>query len=306
MTRSSRFSIARPWWPALLVLASAGCEQVKKLDEDPQAGLPCEVQRVLTESCAIEGGACHTASAQVPDLSAASAADTVFSPSAQGIPYVEIGNLAGSYMAVKIMEPPPEGAPTRIGALMPTPPGMISEADRALLVGWMAGAEIEACVGGSAGDDGAMTTTGSVDPTAADSTTGPAEPVACGVMDLDNGGTIRPIDAGDAAGQIPTEIGGILEGNCGCHFTDMVVTGFAVYPASLPLDMTTLEGFMADVNGTPAPERVAMRLQGMGGAIMPNPPCLHESGETMDPELRDILLAWLEAGVPDGATWTGM
>jgi hypothetical protein len=208
-------------------------------------------------------------------------------------------------MAVKIMEPKPEGAPDRIGALMPTPPGMISEADRALLIGWMAGAEIEACVGGSAGDDGAMTTTGSVDPTAADGTTGPAGAMSCATADVVTEGE-KTIDAGMGAGQIPPDIAGVLDSNCGCHYGTMS----SVYIAYAGLlDMTTLAGFQADpISGMPAIDGILLRLD-HATPTLHMPPidfCSTEDGDPMLPADYDLLKAWLEAGVPDGATWTGM
>lgn len=295
----------------LVALALCGCEIVTKLAVQDE-GLPCEVQRVFEESCALS--ACHDGTFP-PDLRPGAAAGSVDSTSVAGIPYVDIGNLAGSYMAVKIMEEPPEGAPARAGVLMPSPPGMITDADRALLVGWMSGADLEICGGGGSGGSGGSDVAGddgmpsSGDPTAADGTTAAPEAVACGIDDVDNGGMIATIDAGDGVGQIPTEIGDILAGNCGCHYSSMIMTPpFASYPPTFLLDMTTLDAFSQeiDADGTIASVDVRERLLGENGVpIMPSPPCSTAEGEAMDPALRDTLIAWIDAGLPDGATWTG-
>lgn len=298
MTRSHLSSL-------VLVLAAAGCEQVERLPVDEQQNLPCEVQRILTEQCAIEGGPCH-AGIEVPDLRAGAAAQSITSLSTQGIPYVDFGNLAGSYMAIKIMPTEPEGAPPRVDDIMPQPPGMITEDERALLVGWMAGAELEACGGGSGGDDGTMptTSTGGDDDVAGDSTTGSSGAMSCATDDVVTAGE-KTIDAGTGAGQIPPDIAGVLEGNCGCHYGTMTNV-YVPYPEASPLDMTTLAGFEApDVNGSPAVDKLLERLDNTND-LLHMPPvtyCSTEDGDPMPPADYDLLKSWLEAGVPDGATW---
>lgn len=300
MTRSPRFSIPRPWWPALFVLTSAGCEQVKKLDEDPQAGLPCEVQRVFTESCALAG--CHDGT-QKPDLTAGAAATSIESQADQAaFPYVDLGNPAGSYMASKLVATVPEGWIPRSMDIMPPATVPLPESDRALLVGWIAGAELEACAG-SGGDDGTEPTDGG----SSGSSTGAPVAISCSIADVVTAGE-EAIDAGDAAGQIPTEIGTVLDQNCGCHYGTAVAMGYIVYPETSMLDMANLAGFMADVNGVPAVDKVLERLD-HAAPTLHMPPigfCSTEDGDPMPPADYDLLKAWLEAGVPDGATWMGM
>lgn len=299
MTRSLRFSL-------VLVLAPTGCEQVKKLDVDPQAGLPCEVQRIFTESCAIAG--CHDGSTQKPDLRAEASPTSIESQADQAAsPYVVVGNPAGSYMASKLVQEVPDGWIPRTMDLMPPAGVPLAASDRALLLGWIAGAELEACGGATGGDDGGPTSTGGGDDdVAGETTTGAAEPLSCATADVVTEGE-KTIDAGVGAGQIPTDIAEVLDSNCGCHYGTM--TNVFIPYAGL-LDMTTLAGFEAESvmpTNMPATDLIQSRLDHENAALHMPPItfCRTEDGDAMPPADYDLLKAWLEAGVPDGATWEG-
>jgi hypothetical protein len=273
-----------------LCLLAGGCEQVKRIDETDggtDCEVPDEVQRIFTESCAVPS--CHSGD-QTPNLTAGQAASIIGQTATQvSLPLVEIGNVSGSYLAIKIQPDLPDSI-MRGGDLMPQPPEELSEADRALLLGWIAGAEL-ACEGG-AGDTGGTGTSGSE----TGSTTGPTT-YDCSIEGLVPGAA-DPIDAGMDAGQIPPDIAEALADNCGCHFVD----GFEMPPTDYPFDdlnMETLDGFTAMLdNGKILRESAIERLA--EDSVLPMPPV---GCEEISQAQRDLLLSWLEAGVPDGATW---
>lgn len=123
---------------------------------------------------------------------------------------------------------------------------------------------------------------------------------ACGIEDI-KPGAANPIDAGSGAGQIPTDIGTILAGNCGCHYVDMPTADVTDYQGTQ--DISTLAGFQAAYNvaGDPLHELALMYLMTdfMPFAVS----CDIGGGEAMPPADRALLVQWLTEGTPDGATW---
>lgn len=123
---------------------------------------------------------------------------------------------------------------------------------------------------------------------------------ACGIEDI-KPGAANPIDAGSGAGQIPTDIGTILAGNCGCHYVDMPTADVTDYQGTQ--DISTLAGFQTAYNvaGDPLHELALSYL--MMGTMPLAASCDIGGGEAMPPADRALLVQWLTEGTPDGATW---
>jgi hypothetical protein len=291
--------VAMNVWPLVcsgLLLAGCGLERL----DVAEGRAPCEVQRIFDQSCALSG--CH-AGAFAPDLRADAAFASVTAQAEQAAaPYVRFGDLAGSYMASKLVDPLPEGwLPRGQPSVMPLMPGAISESDRALLLGWIGGAQLESDSCATGGTDSGASSEGTS--SSGSGSTGGIVPIACGIEDVDNGGTIIAVDRGDEAEKIPTDIADILEGNCGCHYTNMVQPPYVIHYAG-PLDLSTLAGFSATLGAMTGATLVEQRVGTQMN--MPSPAfCRTPEGDAMDPTARALLLQWIADGTPDGATWTG-
>ena len=274
-----------------LVVAS-GCVQVEKLDEAGQA-VPTEVQRVFDTRCAT--GGCHDSSTRQAGLSleASDAAGIIGQPSSQNGSFslVELGSVETSYLAAKILPTPPTGVDL-VGDIMPPGADLSNNelaTDVAIILGWIAGAELPGGEGGSLGDD--------------DDDDGLQ---ACGIIDVNPGAT-SPIDAGVEVGQIPMSIATVLANNCGCHYvTDgvgalagQVYTGLPI--ATLDDFLATYPGANPDYAGLQTREAVLDRV----GADRNMPPlnCIVEGGSNILSSDFDALVAWLQAGSPDAPTW---
>jgi len=183
---------------------AAGCTQVEKLEDDGgsgNAGIPTEVQRAFDESCAISS--CHDSAARQGglDLSATAAPGIIGGQSSQSdLPLVELGNVQGSYLAVKMLPNPPAGSQMPIGV----PPGVDNPTNIAIILGWIAGAPLP----GGGGGEGGSTTEAPVDTTtdAPAESTGEPEVKLCGLEDVAPGEP-NPFDIGMNAGQIPPDVG---------------------------------------------------------------------------------------------------
>ncbi|MBC8069454.1 MAG: hypothetical protein IAG13_14050, partial [Deltaproteobacteria bacterium] len=207
--------------------------------------MPAPVQAVFDRRCNMPG--CHgeqpTPSVPLSLLAGNSGSIIGQTASQSPLPLVEPGSVDNSYLAHKIMATPP----TPI-AMTRMPQGVSFDdaelqADLALVVGWIEGADLGACGGGTdSGSDTSASTTATTMTTEAssDSSTGEPEPALCGIEDLKPGAP-NPIVAGDAAGQIPTEIGEILADNCGCHYADAPFSRDALSDYTGMAPMATLE-----------------------------------------------------------------
>lgn len=298
-----------------LVWAAAACGG----DDPAPAEIPEQVQRAFDASC-VEG--CHDAATREEGLilEAGHSARIVGGASWQSdLPLVRVGDLAGSYMAIKLLPDAqlPAGA-MRFESRMPR--GGIEPDDIAnvnTILAWIAGYGPEGPEGtdgmeptstdATAGDptagsgDATGTSTTGTDPTDPDPTidTGntPVDP-ACSVETVTQGAVTDPLDKGDAAGQIPTSIGVILEERCGCHtLADRTLN--VEYPGLLapadslwldhadlarPLDGTTLGEVM---------EEEVLVTQGMPPGSCP----------TIPQDDLALLETWFLAGRPDGAAF---
>ncbi|HWB75632.1 MAG TPA: hypothetical protein VG755_11775 [Nannocystaceae bacterium] len=288
------------------VLSACGVEKISG-NEGGGACVPEAVQAAFDRQCA-NMPACHGASAtpQVPLDLRAGASDNIIGQTASqmaSLPLVEIGNIDGSYLALKMEAMPPTGARMPQNADFNDP---AVQADIALILGWIGGAEFTGCAGGS-GSDSATDSGGS------SGTTGEPPIMLCGLDDLDPGAT-NPIVSGDAAMQIPTDIGVILHDNCGCHYSPGPLAGGAVpYPATGPFQISTWDEWQGNVTDTLTiiddtlnrVDKGGENLMMFPGIIMPQPTYCHTGdGESMPLADRETLVAWLMAGAPDGATWT--
>jgi hypothetical protein len=311
-------TLARATLLPALVAAAAACGG----DERAPAEIPEAVQRAFDASC-VEG--CHDAATREEGLilAASHSARIVGGASWQSdLPLVRVGDLGGSYMAIKLLPDAqlPAGA-MRFESRMPR--GGIEPDDIAnvnTILAWIAGYGPSG-TGGSegpedtgptgtdatAGDpsagsgDATGTSTTSTDPTDPDPTSNTGNPPAapaCSVETVTQGAVTDPLDKGDAAGQIPTSIGVILEERCGCHtLADRTLN--VEYPGLLapadslwldhadlarPLDGTTLGEVM---------EEEVLVTQGMPPGSCP----------TIPADDLALLETWFLAGRPDGAAF---
>jgi hypothetical protein len=291
---------------AIAALALSGCPQIERIDDVNNGGsIPTAVQAAFDRQC--NDAACHgTSPALGLSLEAANSASILEKNGVSNpdLPYVDFGNIPGSFMAHKLL-PDSELMNldiTRVGARMPniaiTPE--IQE-DVALILGWIAGAELPGGGEGGTGDTETGETGG---------TTGEVEAL-CGIEDLHPGST-NPIVAGDGAMQIPTEIGDVLATNCGCHYIDMVNRPVADYlqgTAGQPMLISTWaewhDMYMTNVLKSPIEESLA-RLDAASTLPMPPPSaCDVGTGLNIAADDKALLVDWLMQGAPDGASWMG-
>jgi hypothetical protein len=283
-----------------LALLLAGCPAVEPIEEDNgTGGIPTAIQRIFNESC-VGTVACHQSGA-VSGLSLEPGDSAmILTATAQQAPMrlVDRGNVQDSYVAIKVL---PDRSDARIGDLMP-PPGQgyeISEEDRALLVGWIGGAQLP---GGEPPDTDGETETGTDGET--DTETEPMVQ-SCALEDIKPAAP-NPIESGTGVGEIPPDIADALEVNCGCHYAD------PPYEAPLAgysgmLDMTTWAGFQEEHTFALCQSDVAFEcVQERLVHSLPMPPaqCVLEDGSRITDEDLALLNAWLDEGAPDGATWT--
>jgi hypothetical protein len=153
---------------------------------------------------------------------------------------------------------------------------------------------------GTSGTDGGESSTG--EPT-------PPPIQFCGLEDLKHGAP-NPIVSGTEPMQIPPDIATILVDSCGCHYADMLDVGppVADYSSTLPLHIETWEQWQGSygfpMNLKPTLPAVLDRVQDSPLQFtMPHRSCNVGDGEQMVPAQREVLIDWILAGAPDGATW---
>lgn len=132
----------------LVAVAVGGCSsQLEPVGGDgdsdggPPMFIPGDVQLAFDNQCV--GAGCHDAASNAGMLSLedGDSLAVLTQTSTTGEPLVVIGDVMGSYMAIKMLPPYllPEGA--RVGSRMPfgRDPG---HPDNAVILGWIAGAEL--------------------------------------------------------------------------------------------------------------------------------------------------------------------
>lgn len=285
---------------AAALLCAPGCVQVEKVTGDNASTsdtVPDEVQRVFDDRCAVSG--CHDGTTS-PDLRAA-ASNGIIDGSSDTSPLsmVELGNVSGSYLAVKMLAAPPPGV-ERVGGRMPQGGDFSDEAllvDMSIVIGWIAGAEL----GG--GDDGGN------DDVADDGMDDGSNAQGCSIFEVAPG-VGSPVQAGTDANTLPTEIGTVLDLNCGCHYATDLVNNAPAYTG--PVNFRTHGEFQATYAGS-TPAYAGLRtydavLDRVADESNPMPPtyyCMLEGGGVITDADRTLLIDWLVAGAPDAPTWAG-
>ncbi len=283
---------------AALGLVLPACPQIEKVEgEGPGGGIPTEVQRAFNDSCALAG--CHDSSSRQGglDLSPTGSPNIIGGMSSQSdLPLVELGNVPGSYLALKLLPNPPSGSAMPIGIT----PGV----DNAIILGWIAGASLPG--GGEGGSEG-----GTTDPTTAGSADGSGSSGSdvrlCGIVDVAPDAP-NPFDIGMDAGQIPPDVGEAFTNNCGCHEVDPSDLIMGAFPYGGSLHFSTLAEIQGDymVGADPQPVIPAMlvRLESEEPNRMPPPYyCDLGDGNVILEADRQLLIDWLTAGAPDAPTW---
>jgi hypothetical protein len=280
-------------------LAAGGCTQLEKIDDDGGsggAGIPDVVQRAFDESCSFAG--CHDSAARAGglDLSAAAAPGIIGGMSTQSdLPLVEIGNVQGSYLALKLLSNPPVG--------LQMPPGVTPGANSAIILGWIAGAPLPSGGGGGGGN---TTDAGGESTDEAGQSTGDPGVRLCGIENVAPSAP-NPFDIGPNAGQIPPDVGEALVSNCGCHEvdpTDVVAAG--AFPYAGAVHFSTLAEVRAEYLDPPRTgvEILLERMQSTEGNRMPPPYyCDLGDGSVITEADRQLLVDWLTAGAPDTPSW---
>lgn len=172
-------------WLALGCLALVGCGKLEPLASDTEgevAAAPDDVRLAFEESCGKAG--CHSGGSPSAGLDlTGSNVDALFDKSASvdsSLPMVDLGNVANSYIALKMLDDAAIDKLKAAGALsegfsrgggrMPLD-GDFESLNNAIILGWIAGASLPAGMGGTDGTDTDATTDGT--DTLPDPTDGP-------------------------------------------------------------------------------------------------------------------------------------
>ena len=139
-----------------LTLTLEGCGELAALDDagdDGGSSIPIEVEDAFAESCALSG--CHDSASRAGGLSldAADLSSLVGKPSGgSDLPLVEIGDVHGSYLAIKMLPDDvlSANALVRSGSRMPTT-NDFQNPNNATILAWIAGAEFPEDGDGSTG-----------------------------------------------------------------------------------------------------------------------------------------------------------
>ncbi len=261
----------------VLALLAPGCRGVARIDDadGTQDGTPPVVRDVLVANCS-----CHMGGMTQGGISFDA-----------GIPEELIvwGDPAASVFIQVTLR----------GAETPMPPGgyeTMRDADRAILIGWVLGLPFEE------GTTGLPATT--TDETMTGSDTG-TDLIACSLEAID-ATVASPIEAGEGAGQIPTDIGDALERNCGCHYVESAGSPYLAWPEGQPL--RTLADFTGPYAGTnqayaEGPGWAAVQDRVITQQTMPMSLCETEEGTAITDADFALFEAWFEQEAPDGATF---
>jgi hypothetical protein len=285
-------------------LLPMACTELEKLDTGTSgAGIPTDVQRAFDDSCNIAG--CHDGAARAGglDLSATAApgiidGDAILSE----LPLVELGNVQGSFLALKLLPNPPAGAQM--------PSGIEPGLDNAIILGWIAGATLPGGGEGGSTTDGGQDTAATTMPDPSEGSTG-AQAKLCGLADVAPD-VANPFDIGMNAGQIPPDVGEVLTNNCGCHEVETTDLIMGAFPYGGMVHFSTIAEVQAEytafVMGStmtlPGYQVLLARMQSEETNRMPPPYyCDLGDGTVITEAHRQLLSDWLTAGAPDAPSW---
>jgi hypothetical protein len=276
---AARLGAALPLSSLLSLAACGDLVAVGDTDGPSGGGVPAAVELAFAEACATSG--CHDAATRAAGLSLAGAdlEAIVDGPSSAGIPMVTIGDVAGSYLAIKMLPDDVLSAQglERVGGRMP-PTGDFTNANNQTILAWIAGAEFP--------DEGGTDTTGD------------AETTSTGGSGGSGGGS-----GGDAT--FDADIWPILQMRCSCHLggADEALNGGLSFPmdgayAAL-VDAPSIDVPSMDLVEPSDPDNSYLlhKLKGTQGEVggagvqMPTGSAL-ESGEIK--QIED----WIAAGAP--------
>lgn len=279
--------------------------------------IPAAVQRAFDARCVTDG--CHDATTRAGGLSldALDSPRIVGGASAQSpLPLVRIGDLGGSYLAIKLLpdDQLPAGA-VRFEDRMPRDGVEAEDVDDVnTILAWIAGFGPSASDGGEltttssgtaegsgsgASGDGDSTTTTGQDPSGPGPTTnsggGPTLP-GCHVEEVTEGAVADPLDKGDVAGKIPQLVGVVIEERCGCHtLADRTLN--TKFPALLAPANTLLLAY-DDLSRPIGGSTLGARMQSSVFGAMSMPP---GSCPSIPADDLAVLEKWFLDGRPDGA-----
>jgi hypothetical protein len=261
----------------VVLMASLGGCGLTRLDEEPgSSGVPPAVQDLFSQYCAISS--CHDGSAP-PTLLPGQSDAILGMTSTVGTPYVEFGNLQ-SHIAVRLLDPNLP-MPPLASARQPT------DAERAIIIGWIAGAPFDDTDGGSTGGD-----TEDTDPTNASSTT--LSPTTTTTTDSTTG------DPTDDTTAEPTyaNVQAIFDRDCAlgsCHdgtFVPNLQPDVALDETIDVVSMTAPDGAVFIARGSAADSYLVRKLTGenIDGVVMP-------FGLPMLPQAEiDLIRDWIDMG----------
>lgn len=185
-----------------------------------------------------------------------------------------------------------------------------------LLVGTACAGESPSGDDGSSGGGDSSTSTTSIDPSTTTTTSLPPTTTTtigsasddesstgavidgypCSVQVVTHGALYDPLIRGDAPGVFPPIVADTLEDTCGCH----TLTGGAQnleWPGLQAPGGTHFVAYADLMNGFDASTLGAAIESEVRGFRMPPGSC------PKPPELADVLIPWLDQGMPDGATF---
>jgi hypothetical protein len=140
---------------ASTLLGLSACDVSPLEDETGGGDIPQSVQDAFENNCTSSG--CHAGGSPAAGLSlepAQLAAIVGGSTTSSELPLVEIGDLDGSYLALKMLPASarPESAGPVVGGQMP--PGQGDQTELAIILAWIAGADVDEATGSGGEDTG--------------------------------------------------------------------------------------------------------------------------------------------------------
>jgi hypothetical protein len=259
-----------------VALLLAACNQLEAVEDGGSGGgggVPPEVRAAFEGSCGLQG--CHSAGATAPVLAGADLDNLV------GSRYVTIGDIAASYLAVKMLPDEVVAAlgVSRTGARMPQT-GDFLNPNNQIILAWIAGASFE---GGGGTDTDTDTGGTDTDATDTDTTTGmPAEPTFANVQSM------------------------IFDKTCSCHLAppgpangSLELTSGSAYANIFQVKSTQATGTDLIAPMDPANSYLYLKVTGMQATVPGGGAGNMPLGGMLDESLLMLLEEWINAGALD-------